>query len=160
MSISVFKWSIRAELLRTKQNYLSSNAFAFSSTPYPPPHLLSTSSGFRDPSNSRKTTRWILPLNSHCCPLQSTTPCPPLLTASKPTTVQWFTPSGMNFGSPSPLTNSEQLKKIPILWSFFDQGSCHDKIILTWLRISNTRLTHSFLHLGIFSLPSSVLLWR
>ena len=46
------------------------------------------------------------------------------------------------------------IKKSPIPWSSSNRPTRREEVVLTRLRIGHTRLTHSFIYLGLFSPPS------
>ena len=53
-----------------------------------------------------------------------------------------------------PLNKLRSIKKIPTPWSSSNRPSRHEEIIISRLRIGHTRLTHSYLLLGLHSPPS------
>jgi len=81
-------------------------------------------------------------------------PPPPPLTTSNPITAPSPYTPGMISGLPYPLTNSDPLKKVPIPWSSSNHPSRCEEVVLARLRIGHTRLTHSFLYLGLPPPPS------
>jgi len=88
-------------------------------------------------------------------------PPPPPLTIPNPITAPSSYPPGMISGLPYPLTNSDSLKKSQFFGSCSNHPSHWEEVVLAHLRISHTRLTHSFLYLGLSPLPfMPILQWR
>ena len=54
-----------------------------------------------------------------------------------------------------PFNKLRTIKKLPIPWSSSNRTSKHEEVILARLRIGHTRLTHSFLYLGLLAPPPS-----
>jgi len=99
-------------------------------------------------------TLLITPLNR-----PSKLPQLPTLSLYMPTTSTHSTaPSSANSGINSsvlfPPINSDILKRTPVPWSTSNRTSRYEEILLTRLRIGHTRLTHSFLYLGLSTPPS------